>query len=270
MIQFPSAKINLGLQVTERRSDGYHNLETLFYPVPLCDVLELIRGESYSFRVTGLALDGPGEENLVVRAYRLMQERFDLPPVRIHLHKVIPMGAGLGGGSSDAAFMLKAVNDLFKTGVIPEEMEQMAATLGADCPFFIRNTPALAAGIGDVLQPVALELPGFHLVLVKPPVHVSTAMAYGAITPAVPEVPLSEIISRPVDEWKGSLVNDFEEPVCRMFPEIGEIRETLYRMGAVYASMTGSGSAVYGLFRALPEGIREHFPDDYFTFAHAL
>ncbi len=267
MVKFPNAKINLGLLVTERRPDGYHNLETVFYPVPFFDILEVIRGETFSFRSSGLAIDTPEEHNLVVRAYRLLQERFDLPPVKIHLHKVIPSGAGLGGGSSDAAFMLKVVSDLFGLALSGEELEAEAGKLGADCPFFIRNIPAFATGTGNILYPVEVDLSGYHLVLVKPPVLVNTSMAYQAVTPKLPKVSVSEIIRQPVEDWKGVLVNDFEEPVFRLFPEIGQIREELYRQGAVYASMSGSGSALYGLFRELPPGIRDHFSDSFFFYA---
>ncbi len=270
MVEFPNAKINLGLLVTERRPDGYHNLETVFYPCPLCDVLEVIRGEAFSFRVTGLALDGPEEDNLVVRAWRLLEERFGLPPVVIRLHKVIPSGAGLGGGSADAAFMLKMVNELFGLALSQEELEVEAGKLGADCPFFIRNTPSFATATGNILTPIELDLSGLHLVLVKPPVHVHTGKAYQSIMPRQPEISVREIVQQPAERWKGLLVNDFEEPVFRMFPEIGEIKEELYRQGALYASMSGSGSAVYGLFRALPPGIRERFPKNAFFFVHAL
>jgi 4-diphosphocytidyl-2-C-methyl-D-erythritol kinase len=270
MVQFPNAKINLGLSVTERRSDGYHNLETVFYPVPLCDVLEVIRGETFSFRVSGWALDGPEEENLVVRAWRLLQVRFGLPPVTVRLHKVIPSGAGLGGGSSDAAFMLKMVNDLFSLALSEAELEAEAGKLGADCPFFIRNTPSFATGTGNILSPAEVDLAGFHLVLVKPPLHVHTGKAYQAITPRQPAVSVQKVVQQPVDSWKGTLTNDFEEPVFNMFPMIREIKEELYRRGAVYASMSGSGSAVFGLFRESPGDLPEAFSRDCFIFFQAL
>jgi 4-diphosphocytidyl-2-C-methyl-D-erythritol kinase len=262
MVSFPNAKINLGLSVTERRPDGYHNLETVFYPVKLCDILEVIRADRFSFQQTGLAMEIPPEDNLVVKAFRLQEKQFDLPPVKIHLHKVIPTGAGLGGGSSDAAFLLKMVNELFQTGLTVQQLEKLAGTLGADCPFFIGNTPAMATGTGHILEPVRIDLSAFHLVLVKPSFSVSTAMAYRSITPRTPAIPVSEIITRPVETWRGSLVNDFEEPVCQLFPEIGNIRDTLYRHGAVYAAMSGSGSAVYGLFSEIPERPEEWFPED--------
>lgn len=270
MVQFPNAKINLGLSVTERRPDGYHNLETVFYPVPLCDVLEVIRGETFSFRATGLTIEGPEEENLVVRAWRLLQKRFGLPPVVVRLHKVIPSGAGLGGGSSDAAFMLKMVSDLFGLNLPQKELEAEASKLGADCPFFIRNTPAFATGTGNILTPIEVDLSGYHLVLVKPQVHVHTGEAYQSITPRQPAVSVHEVVQQPVGSWKGILVNDFEESVFRLYPQIGEIKEELYRRGAVYASMSGSGSAVYGLFRESPGDLPEVFPGDCFVFFQAL
>ena len=266
MISFPNAKINLGLHVVERRSDGYHNLESLFYPVELCDILEVIPGERFGFQSTGLTIEGPEEEHLVVRAWRLLQKRFDLPPVRIHLHKVIPIGAGLGGGSSDGAFMLKMANDLFMLGMTEAKLEEMAAALGADCPFFIGNRAALATGTGNILQPVDLDLSGYKIVIVKPPLAVSTGMAYKVVTPRRPDHTVAEVVTRPVEEWKELLVNDFEEHVFAMFPEIGTIREELFRLGAVYASMSGSGSSVYGLFREIPSCLADKFPGDYFVF----
>ncbi len=261
MVHFPNAKINLGLNVIERRPDGYHNLETVFYPVKPCDILEVIRADRFSFRQTGLEMGIPADENLVVKAFRMMEKQFDLPPVKIHLHKVIPAGAGLGGGSSDAAFMLKMVNELYGTGCTGEQLRGMAGTLGSDCPFFIFNTPSLATGTGHVLESIGVDLKGYHLVVVKPALSVSTAMAYRAVTPRKPVESLPSILARGVETWKGRLVNDFEEPVCNIFPEIGEIRDTLYRLGAVYASMSGSGSAVYGLFTELPVALKEWFPD---------
>jgi 4-diphosphocytidyl-2-C-methyl-D-erythritol kinase len=249
MIAFPNAKINLGLQVTGRRPDGYHNLETFFYPVPLSDMLEVVPGNSFHFRATGLVLDAVPDKNLVVRAYDLLRKEFDLPPVQIHLHKVIPFGAGLGGGSADAAFMLKMINEMFSLGLTPEALKSYAAGIGADCPFFIDNLPAFASGTGNILTPSGINLDDYHLVIVKPPYGVSTAEAYRSITPRKPAVPLTEILARPADEWKELLVNDFEEPVFSLYPGIRELKERLYRSGAVYASMSGSGSAVFGLFR---------------------
>lgn len=266
MICFPNGKINLGLSVTARRPDGYHNLETIFYPVKLSDILEVVRADHFSFQQTGLVMEIPVEENLVVKAFRLMEKYGDFPPVKIHLHKVIPAGAGLGGGSSDAAFLLKMVNELFESGIKRAQLEEMAGILGADCPFFIGNAPALATGTGHILQPIPVNLSAYYLVLVKPSISVSTAMAYRSITPRIPDIHVSEVITHPVETWRGSLVNDFEEPVFSMYPEIREIKDELYMLGAVYASMSGSGSALYGLFRELPAGIKKYFPDSYFIY----
>lgn len=267
MVRFPNAKINLGLSVTERREDGFHNLETVFYPVPLCDILEVIRSDRFSFRSTGAPLESAEEQNLAVRAYRLLKEQFDLPPVSIWLHKVIPLGAGLGGGSSDGAFMLKMICDLFGLSLDREELEAQAALLGADCPFFIGNEPSFATGTGNILQPVKVDLSDYRLALVKPPFHVNTGMAYNAITPRKREISVRDIVKQPVDDWKESLINDFESPLFNMFPEIGKIKEELYRLGAVYSSMSGSGSALYGLFRELPPHLRDHFPASYFIYS---
>lgn len=248
MICFPNAKINLGLNVTGKRPDGYHNLETLFYPIPLRDALEVVPAGSFSFSQTGIALEGTAEENLVMKALERMKARFDIQPLEVHLHKAIPFGAGLGGGSADAAFMLKLVNDVGRLGLSDGELEEMAATIGADCPFFIRNQPVFASGTGNVFTPADLSLKGYTICLVKPDIAVSTPEAYSLLTPAFPETPAKEVIRKPVREWKGLLVNDFEKSVFARYPEIRRIKEALYDAGAVYAAMSGSGSAVFGLF----------------------
>ncbi len=266
MITFPNAKINLGLYVVERRPDGYHNLETLFYPVQLTDILEVLPASQYAFHTSGLNMACEPGENLVEKAYHLLQQACDLPPVRIHLHKVIPPGAGLGGGSSDAAFMLKMLNSLFHKGIPDDQLEKFAGMLGADCPFFIANKPVLASGTGDRMTPAEIDLSAFKLILVKPPFSVNTAEAYRAIRPSKPQIRLTEIISQPVSTWKNRLVNDFEKTVFTIFPEIGRIKKELYRLGAVYASMTGSGSAVFGLFDQLPDNWQTAFSPSCFTF----
>lgn len=248
MISFPNAKINLGLHVTERRPDGYHNLETLFYPVTLSDILEVIPGSCFSFEASGLALDAEPDRNLVVRAYNLLKHAYGLPPVNIWLHKVIPFGAGLGGGSSDAAFMLKMLNELFSIGLTSMQLKELAAKIGADCPFFIENIPSLATGTGNELQPVNIYLEDYKIVIVKPPYGVNTALAYRSIVPGRPASALSGIVSLAPEMWKDLLINDFEKPVFLMFPELAEIKKKLYEMGAVYVSMSGSGSAIFGLF----------------------
>jgi 4-diphosphocytidyl-2-C-methyl-D-erythritol kinase len=247
MICFPNAKINLGLNVLSRRTDGYHNIETVFYPIPLRDALEVVGAEAFSFSQTGIPLDAPAEDNLVVKAMRLLS-RYELPPLEVHLHKAIPSGAGLGGGSSDAAYMLKLLNDFGKLGLGDDELETMASRLGADCPFFIRNTPVFASGTGNVFEPVNLSLKGFHLCLVTPGITVSTSEAYAALTPQIQPVSLREIIRLPIKEWNGLMVNDFEQSIFGRYPELAAIKQSLYTAGAVYASMSGSGSSVFGLF----------------------
>lgn len=260
MICFPNAKINLGLNVVAKRPDGYHNIETVFYPIPLTDALEVVRSDKMSFHQSGIAVDAPMEKNLVIKALNLFKAQHDTPALEIHLMKAIPFGAGLGGGSSDAAFMLKLLNDFCGLDIPCGELEEMAASLGADCPFFIRNTPVFASGTGNIFEPVPLSLKGYHLCLVKPDVAVSTAEAYSLVTPSAPAVSLKEIIRRPVSSWKNCMVNDFEESVFSRHPVIREIKERLYRYGAVYASMSGSGSSVFGLF-AEPAQLKGAFPD---------
>lgn len=252
MITFPNAKINLGLNITEKRPDGYHNLETIFYPIPLEDALEACpRKEglgSYSLSQSGLSIEGDVENNLVVKAYKLLDETYHLPPVDIYLHKHIPSGAGLGGGSADAAFMLKLLNRMCSLNLTDDQLEAYAARLGADCAFFIRNQPTYAEGIGNIFSPVKLSLAGWQLLLVKPDIFVSTRDAFARIRPRRPERNLRDLISQPVESWKDYMINDFEESVFPQFPAIGDIKTELYRLGAVYASMSGSGSSVYGLF----------------------
>lgn len=252
MITFPNAKINLGLNITEKRPDGYHNLETIFYPIPLEDALEACpRKEgpgSYSLSQSGLSIEGDAENNLVVKAYKLLDETYHLPPVDIYLHKHIPSGAGLGGGSADAAFMLKLLNRMYRLNLTDDQLEAYAARLGADCAFFVRNQPTYAEGIGNIFSPVELSLTGWQLLLVKPNIFVSTRDAFARIRPRHPERNLRDLINQPVESWKDSIINDFEESVFPQFPAIGDIKTELYHLGAVYASMSGSGSSVYGLF----------------------
>ena len=260
MIAFPNIKINLGLSITEKRPDGYHNLETVFYPVALEDALEIRTSPNADRKFTlhqhGMEIAGNPEDNLVVKAYLLMDKEFHLPPVEIHLYKHIPSGAGLGGGSSDAAFMLKLLNEHYNLQLSDNQLEDYAATLGADCAFFIKNTPTYAEGIGNIFSPIELSLKGYRIMIVKPDVFVSTREAFANIRPHRPEYPVREVIRRPVAEWKDTLINDFEASVFPQYPVIGEIKEELYHQGAIYASMSGSGSSVFGLFAAgttLPE-----------------
>jgi 4-diphosphocytidyl-2-C-methyl-D-erythritol kinase len=261
MLCFPNAKINLGLHVTGKRPDGYHNIETIFYPVPLNDALEAVRTtDANSFRQTGLRLNSPDEDNLVMKALRLLSEQYNIPPLEIHLKKTIPPEAGLGGGSADAAFMLKLANDLCDLKITDHQLEKTAASLGADCPFFIRNTPVIATGKGNIFKPASLSLKNYILYIVKPPVTVSTKEAYAAIHPRRPAFRLDGLASLPVAEWKNVLVNDFERSVFETHPVIGEIKDRLYALGAEYASMSGSGSAVFGLFgRTVSPGFHDCF-----------
>ena len=256
MLSFPNAKINIGLNITEKRPDGYHNLETVFYPVGLCDVLEVQPSETcddYSFSSSGISIDGDPEQNLIVKAYRLLQQDFPLPPVDISLVKQIPFGAGLGGGSADAAFMLKMLNEMANLELTDAQLETYAVQLGADCPVFIRNKPVFATGIGNVFTETDLSLAGYFLVLIKPDIHVSTPEAYSMVIPRKPEKSLQELVKLPVAQWKDLVVNDFEKSVFARYPRIAEIKDELYRAGALYASMSGSGSSVYGLFASEPE-----------------
>ncbi|WP_295731880.1 4-(cytidine 5'-diphospho)-2-C-methyl-D-erythritol kinase [uncultured Muribaculum sp.] len=250
MILFPNAKINLGLYITGRRPDGYHDLLTAFYPVNWHDILEIVpaRGEDTTLTVTGRGVDCPPEKNLVMRAYRALAEVAPLSSVDIYLHKVIPDGAGLGGGSADAAFTILGLNNLFSLGLAADEMARVAARIGADCPFFIYDRPMLATGIGDVFSPCEVSLAGVPVLIVKPDVHVSTREAYVGVTPRDPDVDLAGLLAGPVASWQGRLVNQFEQSVFQAHPEIAGLKSAILGMGAAYASMSGSGSAVFGIF----------------------
>ena len=263
MITYPNAKINLGLNIVEKRPDGYHNLETIFYPINLQDALEVnvLEGEGeFSLKVAGVPVEGEPENNLVVKAYRLLKKDYpDMPSIDIHMYKHIPTGAGLGGGSADAAFMIKLLNNKFKLGLSIEKMEEYAAILGADCAFFIQNKPVFATGIGNIFEPIQLSLKGYYLVLVKPDIFVSTKDAFSLIKPKQPAHSLKEIARMPIETWRATMKNDFEESVFQQFPEIAAIKDKLYDMGAVYASMSGSGSSVFGIFREQVEFVDEVF-----------
>ena len=263
MITYPNAKINLGLNIVEKRPDGYHNLETVFYPINLQDALEVNvwEGENdFSLKVSGVPIEGEPESNLVVKAYRLLKKDYpDMPAIDIHMYKHIPTGAGLGGGSADAAFMIKLLNDKFQLKLSVEKMEEYAAILGADCAFFIQNKPVFATGIGNIFEPIQLSLKGYYLVLVKPDIFVSTKDAFAHITPMKPTQSLKEIIRMPVETWRATMKNDFEDSVFQKFPEIAAIKDKLYDLGAIYASMSGSGSSVYGIFREQVEFVDEIF-----------
>jgi len=257
MITFPNAKINIGLNVVSKRDDGYHNLETIFYPVKLADALELADSDELKFSSSGIEVDGNPENNLVFKAYKLLQKDFKLPPVKLHLHKIIPFGAGLGGGSSDAAFTLKMLDKYFNLKIPSTKLKNYAAQIGADCPFFIENKPVFATGIGDRFQPVNLDLSEFEILIVKPDISVSTPEAFKNIVPQKPSFNLKEIEKLPIEEWKHFVKNDFEKSVFKLYPEIEKLKNTLYEMGAAYASMSGSGSALFGIFREIPENIEQ-------------
>lgn len=265
MLTFPNAKINIGLQVTERRPDGYHNLDTVFYPIPIHDALEVIvaEGADYdcSLHISGITIEGNPDNNLVVRAYRLLAADYTLPSVDIYLHKHIPTGAGLGGGSSDASYMLRLLNEMFELGISTEQLEAYAAQLGADCPFFITGIPVYATGIGNEFHPIDVDLSGLYLVVVKPDVFVSTKEAYSMVKPEKPAVTLDKKIIRPISEWKETISNDFEKGIFALHPELADIKTKLYDLGAKYAAMSGSGSALFGLFDAPTEDLDQHFPD---------
>jgi 4-diphosphocytidyl-2-C-methyl-D-erythritol kinase len=252
LISFPSCKINLGLHVIDKRPDGFHNIESILIPVEWQDILEIIvdeKGDSEpEFKCSGIRLFGPKEKNLCFRAYKLLAENHELPPVKMLLHKIIPVGAGLGGGSSDAANTLLLLDKLFRLGLKEEELEKYASQLGSDCPFFIRNKTVLVSGKGDVLESVKLRPKSMFCVIVKPRVHVSTANAYALVKPRKRSKPLRELIQAPIQEWQGLIENDFEKAVFELHPAVKNIKARLYKLGAVYASMSGSGSAVFGFF----------------------
>ncbi|HEX5169954.1 MAG TPA: 4-(cytidine 5'-diphospho)-2-C-methyl-D-erythritol kinase [Cyclobacteriaceae bacterium] len=248
MVSFPPCKINLGLNVIRKRSDGYHDIETCFYPVPWNDVLEVIKSESFQFTTSGILVPGSAADNLCIKAYHTLGNDFKLDPIKIHLHKIIPMGAGLGGGSSDAAHTLLLLNEVFDLKLSPSDLQQYAARIGSDCSFFIRDLPMIGSGRGEVLRPTSVNLKGKFIVIVKPDIHVSTAEAYAGIKPGTPDVSLTSVVGLPVREWKDKLVNDFEKTVFDKHPIVGEIKESLYNAGALYSSMSGSGSSVFGIF----------------------
>ena len=253
MIVFPNAKINLGLFITEKRTDGFHNLESLFLPIPLCDILEVtLTTEDTSLVCTGESSDIPTEKNIVYKAWKLLNDSHGIGNVSIHLHKMIPSGAGMGGGSSDGTFMLKALNELFHLNLSIHRLEELSAHLGSDCPFFVQNKAALISGRGEVVVPVEFNLEGKYLVVVNPGVHISTAQAFHRIEPKSSNFNWKEFIQHK-DFEKVELRNDFEQSVFLLYPEIAEIKSTLLNAGALYSSMSGTGSTVYGLFKEEPQ-----------------
>lgn len=274
MLCFPNAKINLGLNIVSRRSDGYHELETIFYPVEIKDALEIVPtkeeladNQRYRLFQSGLAIQGNEDDNLVIKALKLISRDHILPAIDIHLLKKIPFGAGLGGGSANAAAMLKMMNKMFELDYSNEQLINLAAKLGADCPFFIKNTPVFATGIGEKMEDIELNLSNYHFVLIKPDISINTGLAYSKITPKRPEVSLKEIVKMPPEQWKGLMINDFETPIFKKHPQINDIKQQLYELGAVYASMSGSGSSVYGFFNKMPQ--IDNLFTDHFVWSHS-
>lgn len=279
MITFPCAKINLGLNVIAERSDGYHDIETVFYPIPLTDALEIkyMSDEfpsdvSCDLKITGNSVDCDERDNLVVKAYNLLAADYTIPRIHAHLVKRIPSQAGLGGGSSDGAYMIRLLDERFRLNIGIAEMERYAARLGSDCAFFIEAEPMFATGRGEILEPAdgpRGNLDGYFLAIVKPDIAVSTGKAYAEIVCHRPEKCCRDVVRQPIDTWKQDLSNDFEAPVFKAHPELADIKSKLYDMGAAYAQMSGSGSAIYGIFREMPTKVKEAFPD-YFTFTSAF
>jgi 4-diphosphocytidyl-2-C-methyl-D-erythritol kinase len=267
MLRFPNCKINLGLYITGRREDGYHNLETVFYPVPLRDILEIVPADKPQITLSGITVAGNEDDNLVWRAYKLLQKQFPekVPGLHIYLHKIVPMGAGLGGGSADGAFMLEMINDYWGLRLNKKELAVLSFQLGSDCPFFIYNTPQFATGRGEQMQPVSINLSGYDIQLICPQVHVSTAAAFKMIQPKPAAFDLKKLGELPVSEWKHYISNDFELPVFQQHCSLAEIKKQLYAQGAVYAAMSGSGSCVYGIFekgkKAVIDGQRSFIID---------
>lgn len=265
MVVFPNAKINLGLRILRKRPDGYHDLETIFYPIPLNDVLEIIQHPSATtFHASGLTIDGDPLSNLCMKAYELVKKDYPaLPHVQLYLHKIIPSGAGLGGGSADASFTLQLLNRLLNGVIDDETLHRYALQLGSDCPFFLENKPCLATGRGELLQPINISLKGYAIVLINPRIHISTKEAFAQLKPTEQSTSLRNLITQPISTWRDHIINDFETPVFLRHPDIASIKDTLYQSGALYASMSGSGSSVFGIFheQQIPAF---RFPSNYF------
>ncbi|HEY5968530.1 MAG TPA: 4-(cytidine 5'-diphospho)-2-C-methyl-D-erythritol kinase [Chitinophagaceae bacterium] len=265
MVSFPNCKINLGLNIVNKREDGYHDIETIFFPLRLKDALEVIEKEKFEFSTSGSPIKGEPEKNLCFKAYNLLKKDFpQLPAVQMHLLKAIPMGAGLGGGSADGAFTLKLLNKKFDLSLSEKQLTNYSLQLGSDCPFFIINKPCFATGRGETLERSNLDLSEYKFLIVQPPIHISTAWAFSAIKPSKPVKSIKQIIHQSTSTWKAELINDFELPVFEKYPEIKNIKDKLYDAGAIYASMSGSGSAVYGIFKK-ENAISISFPDNYFV-----
>lgn len=263
MVTFPNAKINLGLNIIEKRTDGYHNIESVFYPIAWCDALEIVKADSFLFQSSGLEIPGNKDNNLIVKAFRVLENDglVDGKFVNIHLHKILPMGAGIGGGSADGAFALKMLNEIFELNLSNSALEKYAESLGSDCPFFIENKPKFCFGKGTEFKEISFSLKDKTVVLVNPQIHISTAEAYAGVKPHRPKFSILEILSKPITQWKEWLKNDFEAKIIENHPSIGDIKSKLYEIGAEYASMTGSGSTVFGIFDSPKEHINEVFAD---------
>jgi 4-diphosphocytidyl-2-C-methyl-D-erythritol kinase len=265
MLFFPNCKINLGLYVTEKRSDGFHNIETVFYPINWCDALEVIESEgaerALTFSFSGLPVIGKVEDNIIYKAWELIVKKHVLPSIKVHLHKNIPMGAGLGGGSADAAFFIQLLDRKFQLGMHMQEKMELASSLGSDCAFFLENKAVLAKGKGNDFSDIKVDLSKYYILVVHPGIHSDTRRAYSQINPGKPSIELLRIIeNEPISNWSKLLVNDFEQPVIEAHPRIGELKQNLYDMGAIYVSMSGSGSAVFGIYEQLP---RINFASNY-------
>jgi 4-diphosphocytidyl-2-C-methyl-D-erythritol kinase len=265
MVVFPKAKINLGLRITSKREDGYHDIETIFYPVNLCDALEFVisprvdRDDELS--VSGISTGEPSENNLVMRAVKMMRKQFSFPPLKIHLHKTIPIGAGLGGGSSDAAGIITGIARYFNLPAEITTLKAIALELGSDCPYFIENLPSLATGRGEIMEPLETFLIGYYILLLNPGIHISTRDAYHNCYPEHPSTELIRLVREPVNEWKNTIFNDFEKSVFKKYPQIANIKKALYESGAIYSAMSGSGSTVYGIYTSppqIPEILKEY------------
>jgi len=254
MLVFPNAKINIGLNIINKRKDGFHNLETIFYPIDLSDILEFVESKSKErFNTTGIDIEIDDEHNLVLKAYHLLKKDFNLPELEIHLHKSIPTGAGLGGGSSDASFMLKTLNDHFELNINSNQLETYAQELGSDCPFFIKNKPVFAEGTGNIFSEIDLDLSKYYIAIIKPDIQIPTKLAFSNIKAEKPLKSLKELIKLPMLRWKDYIKNDFEENIFKEFPKIKDIKDRMYNAGALYAQMSGSGSSVFGIFKEEPK-----------------
>lgn len=270
MIIYPNAKINIGLNITEKRQDGFHNIETIFYPIGLSDILEInISDHKINFKNTGLSVENKSfESNICYKAYQELNTDFSLKPIDIHLHKIIPFGAGLGGGSADASFTLKAINSLMKLNLNNNDLIKHAEKIGSDCPFFIINKPSFATEKGNILNPIDLNLKDYFFVLISPGIHVNTAKAYAGTIPKKPKTSLLELIKQPIENWKETIKNDFEDSVFKNHPILKDLKDQLYNLGAIYASMSGSGSAIFGIFKNKID-IQNNF-SKYFTWTEVL